>query len=284
MKRVFLFLTLLTFTLVGYSAESVKMCTGSKSGVYYLAGQTLSNATDKNFLKIDVVSTRGSWQNLKFLAKGDCQIAVVQADAYALFSKRHASDAVNFDRVGTLHDEYTHLVCNKDSGVKDAGDLESGKYTLAVGKPGSGSWVTLNYWIVEDDDYKKVPTVSLGGIIAASKVADGSDVQCLLYNSGLGNGYMNKIDARFGDRVRLVDATDSDFNDAKDPKGNDLYKFTEIPSRTYPQNLQNGVFTSIDTIKQSAILIVDMAYFSENEEEYEALLEAYSISDFRNKK
>lgn len=276
----FLLIVILLTSIASYSmaTEHIKLCTGATSGVYHLAGSELSKAVDKSFLSVELKPTRGSWQNMKLVAAGDCQAAIVQADAYTLYAKQNPAKASSIDRVGGVYQEYTHMICNRRSGVSDASDLESGKYTLAVGKPGSGGWVTINNWISEDEDYKNVPTVPLGGIIAAAKVADGSDVQCMLLNSGLNSGFIHKIDSRFGDKLILVSATDSDFNDATDPKGSQLYTFSDIPARTYKQHLQTGIFSGVETIKQDAVLIINLLYFEEHIEAYEALLEAYSVS------
>lgn len=261
------------------ASSTIQMCTGGKSGVYFAVGKKMSKAADRDFVRIEPVITKGSWQNMKLVAAGDqCQAAIVQADAYTLFARQKAADAASLDRIGALHKEYTHVLCNKESGIDNMTDLEGKKYTLAIGKAGSGAWVTMENWKAEDEGYKNTPTVPVGGIAAAAKVADGSDVQCMLYNAGLGAGFVHKIDSRFGDRISIVNATDKDFNDAEDPKGRPLYEYADIPSKTYPANLQNGMWSSVETIRQDAVLIVNMDFFEDNEDAYEGVLEAYSLT------
>lgn len=281
MKNILAFIafTFYVFALsVSANAEALTLCTGSKSGVYYGAGNFIAKTAKGIGLEVEVVTSKGSWENVKDVANGKCDAAIIQADAYALFAKRHSNKVNSIDRIGALHKEYAHLVCNKDSGVDDLSDLESGKYPLAVGKAGSGAWVMMQNIIQEDDGYKAVKLIDIGGIRAAAAVADGTETACLLSITGLGSSSIAKIDTRFGDRVILASTTgDGDFNDAQDPKGNALYEWDEIPAKTYPNALQNGMFSSVKTISQRALLIANVN-LADDDEVYEQLIEAYSMA------
>jgi TRAP-type uncharacterized transport system substrate-binding protein len=272
---------LMTFTIAlllsaFVAAGDVTMCTGGKSGKYFEIGSkmaTLSRSFDD--ISITPLITNGSWENIKAVADGEkCQVAVVQADAYALFAKKEKTKAANLDRLGVLHKEFAHMVCNRDADV-DTGKLESGKITVAVGKVGSGAAVTWENWVSEDDDYGNAPLLNEGGMRVWGKVADGVDAQCVLMMTAVGSSSMHKLDDRFGDRLELIDMDDGDFNDPKDPKGNRLYFFAEIAGNAYPANMKT--FGDRDTIYQNAIILVNADIFYEDEDMYDAMAEIYSM-------
>ncbi len=260
--------------------QTINICTGGKSGVYYAKGKQLQAAMLTGGVKVNPINTNGSWYNINEVAKdegGACQVAIVQADAYALLAKREKAKAAAIDRIGALHHEYVHLVCNAklpgdDETLLEKGD--EGSRTIAVGKQGSGSWVTWNNLVAEDDDYGRVTKpLFLGGTLAASKVADGAEADCLLYVAGLGSGYMHKLDANFGKDLRIRDFDDKDFNDAEDPKGNALYEFADLP-REYPDGLQKPYWGANDTIRMRAIVVVNTAWAYADEERFEKLVDA----------
>ncbi len=259
--------------------DTLNLCTGGKKGVYFATGKKLKSATAGGDLNIELLNTNGSWYNIKEVAKDDgaCEAAIVQADAYALLAKQDKAAAASIDRIGSLHHEYVHLVCNAKIDGDDETILESGdegSRTIAIGKQGSGAWVTWNNLIAEDDDYGKVTKpLFLGGTLAASKVADGAEADCLLYVAGLGSSRMHKMDVSFGEELRIRDFDDRDFDDAVDPKGNQLYEFAKLP-RDYPRGLQKPYWGANNTIRQRAIVVVRTSWAQDNEDAFEALVEA----------
>jgi len=280
MKRILIALSLsLGFTAAAHAADTstdLTICSGSQGGVYHSTATQITQAIPGRF-SAAVLETNGSMDNLSRMVAGECTAAIVQADAYAKFARERPSVATTIDRAGTLHTEYVHMLCNADSGINDDGDLESKRPVVAIGEPGSGGWVTWKNWETEDKDYAEVTTVPLGGMIAAAKVADGAEVDCMILVSGVPSGVISKYDNRFGEDMVLVELQDWDFDDATDPRGNDLYRFVDIPSGTYPAHLQTGFFGSaVGTTAVDAILVINNALY-EREDVYSALLEAYSI-------
>jgi hypothetical protein len=261
-----------------WAEEMINLCTGGEQGTYFRVGNMMDNSADSRRLDITNVSTNGSWENMRLVSDLECHAAIVQADAYTLFARQNAAKAVNIDNVGDLHEEFAHMICNKDSDIDDAGDLESDQVTIAIGKTGSGPWVTWQNWMAEDSGFEATRVVPLGGIAAQAKVSQGADVQCMLEITGLGSSSIHNIDSRFGANMTLVTMDNWSLNNAEDPKGNKLYTFADIPSRTYGVNLQKGGWSSVETIKQSAVLVINTTYFYEHEGAYEALLEAYAIT------
>ncbi|MCX7336134.1 MAG: TRAP transporter substrate-binding protein, partial [Hyphomicrobiales bacterium] len=60
-----------------------RLCTGSESGNYFRAGHMLKSKAGG--LKIEVVPTQGSLDNLDKLSAGQCDGAFVQSDALLVY-------------------------------------------------------------------------------------------------------------------------------------------------------------------------------------------------------
>lgn len=277
MKKILTLAAILAGLTFNAHAADLRICSGLAGGVYNTTATKMAMAIPSRY-DIEVLESNGSMDNLNNLTSGGCEAALVQADAYTSFARQNSTRALTVDRVGVMGTEYVHMMCSKSSGIKDHADLVAKKATVAIGKPGSGAWVTWKNWEVEDDSYTEVTTVPVGGLAAVAKAADGSDVQCAMMVSGLPSASVLKYDARFGQDLTLVAMQDWDFNNATDPKGNKLYTFADIPSETYPNNLQTGFFGSaVGTVSVDAILVIHTDLY-EREDVYTALLEAYSIT------
>ena len=77
----------------------------------------------------------------------------------------------------------------------------------------------------------------------------------------------------FGDSLVLVGTNDKDFNDAENIDGKPLYRWQELPSGTYPLNLQ-GWFSEADSIAWQAGIYVNKTAFVGHDKELEAFISA----------
>lgn len=256
-----------------YEAKSdmpIRVCSGGEKGNYYKAVGFIQQQLNG----VENVSTKGSWDNLERLAAGECDAAIVQADAWTVWNKENG--ALNLDRIDTLYDEYVHLFCNKNLDFDSATDLAGrDDITVAIGENGSGTAVTWRAMGLEDESYKKIKTVPYGGIVALTKVKDGSDVDCAIFVSGLRSAAMMDVD-RQAESINLVPFDDYDFNDAKDPKGKPLYEFVDIPCNSYPNMAPCGIFSDVDieTIALKATLVVRSDWIEQNADLYAKFIEA----------
>lgn len=252
---------------------TLNLCTASESGNYYWAGVQIASQA-KGAVNVVPVATRGSMENLEKVEKGECQAAIVQSDAFLAYSKQYPKSTLNLERSATLYNELVHLLCNRAAGISKITKLTS-KNTVAVGKNGSGSAVTWDGFIsVDPKTYKGVQTVPLDGERALAKVADGTDVQCLLFTAGLNTPFVKETATGYKDKIVLVPTDDSDIKDAKDVKGNKLYEYNTIPGGMYP-GLQDGTFSSsVATISVKALIVVDSNWVDAHDKEYGKFLEA----------
>lgn len=250
--------------------EHIRLCTGSASGVYFAAGDAIRTMA-AGAVAIDVVETEGTIDNLQRVLTLDaadpkaCDAMIGQPDGPVYLSRTSPAAVKKLRQVSSLHREYLHVLCGKNSGVDDLGDLENdpSKYRIAVGSVGSGAWLVWQNLTAEDEDYAAVPVSNESDILALSSVSSG-DTTCMLVPAGLKNGTVMEADNTFGDTISLVGANDKDFNDAVDIKGNPLYEYRDIPGEAYPKSFNywsdvstiswlSGVYVNTDRIDSKSL-------------------------------
>jgi TRAP transporter TAXI family solute receptor len=136
------------------SAQStyVNIGTAGIGGGYYPTGGYICNLVNKtresygHNIRCTVESTAGSVANLRSIAAGETEVAIVQADW-----QKHAYDGTSvFKEIGPqkelryvmgLHSDVIHIVASKKSGIKGWDDLK-GK-TVNTGNVGSGTEATI---------------------------------------------------------------------------------------------------------------------------------------------
>jgi uncharacterized protein len=238
-------------------ARDINLCTGSTSGVYYSVGQMIGTYVG-NDLKINVVETAGTFDNMDRMLSGQCDAMIGQPDGPVYLKRTKPSDAAKISApIMKFHAEYLHVLCSKESGVEDLSELESNpeKYTVAIGAPGSGAWLIWQNIIEQDDDYAKIPTKAESGITALASVAS-NETTCMIVPSGIPNGVVAEADANWGDQIVLVSADDKDFNDAEDVDGKALYKFVDLPTNKYTTTF-GRYWSNPETIGWTAALYVN---------------------------
>lgn len=254
-----------------HAAAIIRLCTGGEGGTYLPAGGIIKSMTG-NTLNIEVVETEGTVDNMRRMIDlpaddpAACDAMIGQPDGPVYLSRTAPAKAKRLRQIASLHREYLHVLCNKDSGVDDLGDLESdpAKYKLAIGDEGSGAWLIWQNLTAEDTDYAEIPVSSEGGTLALSAVQSG-DATCMLVPGGLKNGTVAEADANLGDSIQLVGANDRDFDDAVDIKGKPLYEYASIPGSAYPISFNYwsdvktiswlaGVYINPDRFKDKKVL------------------------------
>lgn len=265
---------LLCMSSATLAADPIRLCTGSDTGNYYAAGKVISEMAPKS-IRIEVKTSEGTLDNLDktfSVAAEDpeaCDAFIGQPDG-PVFLKRSKPAAISTLRqVGTLHREYLQVLCGQSSGVDDLGDMQgSSKYSLAVGEPGSGTWLIWQNFLAEDKAYEKVPTTAEGGDLALSAVASGQ-TSCMLVAAGLPNGTVSKANDYYADQIIIAAANDKDFNDALDVQGKPLYSydFDLQGSKTVYPKLLGGTFSysNVETISWNAGVYVNSERLSKSD-------------------
>ncbi|MEE9439915.1 MAG: TAXI family TRAP transporter solute-binding subunit [Saprospiraceae bacterium] len=153
-------LLLIFATLVLYSAKKyfskhevqvLKIGAGSKSGEAYQFAQAIAEVMNRYHpeVKIEVLVTAGSSENMKLLEAGQIDLATVQADIEAVPSARIVSN---------LYPDMFQLIVRKDANIETFKDLKGKR--MALPSEGGGQWVsfwnTANHYDVYKDDIKNI--------------------------------------------------------------------------------------------------------------------------------
>ena len=144
-KRIW-FTAIVLFLVVGaVSAEDdvLRFGTGSEGGFYDKFGVAIAdivNDAGLAELKIGLLNTQGSVDNLSRMQNGELDIAIVQNDiAYYIYEGIRGYDSFTGFTAGVpLFAEYVQLLVRDGSDIRTLGDL-AGK-TIAMGSTGSGSY------------------------------------------------------------------------------------------------------------------------------------------------
>lgn len=282
MKRLILGALAALAMMGGAHAADTKfrLCTGSDAGNYFKAGHVLKAKSGS--VGIEVVATQGSLDNLDRVVRGECDGAFVQSDAMLVYSSRNAAAISSIERAGILYKEQAHLLCNRAAGIGRITDLTA-KHTVAVGGDGSGARTTWDAFVLADKKrYGPVQVDGRSGVRGLSAIADGSQVQCMLW-VGAVNAALMKNDAQVhGDRIVLVGTDDWDMGGvAKDARGVAVYGYDEIPANTYKRIQPAGTVYGtkpVKTITVDALFVTSTAWINANDAAYDKLLRAFAAS------
>lgn len=139
--------TVMILSLGGCAAKksyNLVMATGGTSGTYFalggaMAGQVNTYLKDKD-AKITATSTGASMENIRNIAAGEADLALVQNDVLDYADKGielfDGEKTANLSVVATLYPEVVQVVVGKDSGINSIADLKGKR--VSVGDVGSG--------------------------------------------------------------------------------------------------------------------------------------------------
>jgi TRAP-type uncharacterized transport system substrate-binding protein len=268
------------FVFAQAPVPNFRLCTGGEAGNYFKAGHILKSKITS--VGIEVVPTQGSLDNLDKILKGECDGAFAQSDSLLVYSSRNAQALSSIERAGVLYQEHVHLLCNRSANINRVVDLTR-NHTVAVGPDGSGARTTWEAFVLADKKlYQPVNVDTRAGVRALSAVADGSQVQCLLWVGALGSSFLKNDAQRHGDRLSLVGTDDRDMTRAaKDNRGRAVYSYGEIPSGTYPKIQPGGLAWGtkpVPTIQVDALFIASTKWINANERAYDSVLRGFAAS------
>jgi len=250
-KAILLALLLTVSGLASATPSTLNFCTGGEGGFYQDLGTAIGNSIVKGTsIQLNVVTTGGSVENAELLKDGDCDIAIMQADAAV--TKPLPTDVKIVDG----HQEVVYWLHGK-TGVDDFGKMEEDsiakKYAFAA-VAGSGALVTVRNWIETDSDYKGAVVVEFDDWYAAAEaVAQGYvkkagvtvEIAGMLYIGRPGK-ITSDITEDFGAQILIGEVNDSSFANAKDANGNPLYTQCSVDSKQ-TNGLKTSTLTSPDT-------------------------------------
>lgn len=245
------------FCVAAVAVEApLNLCTAGPEGNYFAAGREMAAHANPSYLKITVVETAGSMENMQRMARRECGAAIVQSDAFLVYQARHRDKPVEITRNRYLYAEFAQLVCRRDADIATTDDLlrDPERHKVLVGAKGSGSAMTWHAFTLLDRRYGQLPTEDIGGGGALDRILSGQ-AQCLFFVSGLGSEFGNDVNRR-GKDLRLIPITEDVLRKAEFGAVT-LYETRHIPKGYYP-NLEVGLPDSgVETLTVGATLVID---------------------------
>ncbi len=233
----------------------LRMATASSTGNYQYFGELLKKAAKG--LDVNLQTTAGSMDNLRLLLEGKVDAAMVQSDAFEVFSRLNQGASIISEQT-PLYKEAIQMIANRDSGIKSVKDIDPDVNTLYIGPKGSGVGMSWEGLCMEDEHYRKIPT-RYASYEDALAIVQKDPNAVMMYVAGLNSGLLRTAEqlAKEHGNLRLVAVDDWDFNDAHDSHGNRIYTFVDIPSKVYPALQKGFIFGhDIETLAVDAVFVV----------------------------
>ncbi|MET7441344.1 TAXI family TRAP transporter solute-binding subunit, partial [Streptomyces sp. NPDC005568] len=138
----FVVVALLLWWLLPLGDESpsgeIKFSTGTPTGVYQTYGDLLRQAAAEDMpdLKVRLLNSDGSQDNVRRVATGEADFSIAAADAVETYKHHRGKGADRLRGCARLYDDYVHLVVPEHSKVRSVAGLRGKR--VAVGPDGSG--------------------------------------------------------------------------------------------------------------------------------------------------
>jgi TRAP transporter TAXI family solute receptor len=262
---VFLALALLLLGARAASAETVmRLCTGSPGKTYIKVGEQLAQVAPQltaGGLKIEVLPSGGSMDNMNRALAGECDAFIAQGDAIDFFSNNVNQGAGEKFRVmGELYKELTLLVCRRGSNIDDLEELSGG--TVAAGNMGSGSLATmLNLQRLDPERYGDIKIHPANGFEGAMDVIAGK-ADCMLDVIAPQSDLIRTLNdnTQTGSELYFAEIDDDDLEDYE-VDGKRIYQLVTFDDETYPELSTIG---DPEILAISAVLVLNQDYAQAN--------------------
>ena len=180
----------------------LKLCTAQAGNNYHKAGELIAGAL-RNLMQVEVVETKGSWENLETMSasRPRCDAILAQDDAVALHRFQNEESKLAMERLATLFNEKAHVLCNRKVKATRFTDLRPGAVKILTNEYGSGSFITWRVMSKLNPTYRQYGATEKGLDEALLTLLDNEKPTCLFYVSRLGGQTLNRANQNFGDRL-----------------------------------------------------------------------------------
>lgn len=240
--RVLILLSLLVST--AQAAPTLRLCTGTVGNHYHGLGQRMAKAL-KGRVTIEVIATRGSWDNLERIDTEPprCDAIFAQDDAWALYQFEKPKSALMMDRIAVAYPEYVHLLCNPKANIKSAKQLDAATHTVVLNGFGSGTYITWGLMARLNPRFSGIGTLTETPAKAIEMVAADKAPMCLLLVTATGGRTLTDADKTHGSTLSLVRLGDDGLHRRVGRDRRPVYRTAEIPAGTYSQLAHGAVQT-----------------------------------------
>lgn len=120
--------------------DVLNLATGSEKGVYYALGQGIAEIAKKENIKIEVINSQGSQENLHWLSNNNAQLCLAQSDTvYNAYNGlgQFKEKISNIRAIASLYTEAVHILIRNPLLLKKIGDFKGKR--ISIGPEGSGT-------------------------------------------------------------------------------------------------------------------------------------------------
>ncbi|MER5834680.1 TAXI family TRAP transporter solute-binding subunit [Streptomyces sp. NPDC002130] len=232
---------------------TITFSTGTRAGVYHEYGRLLSDEIDKDMpdLKVRLLPSAGSQENVADVATGDADFAIAAADAVATYKLGRGPGADRLRGVARLYDDYVQLVVPPDSDIRSVADLRGKR--VAIGLPDSGVRLIANRVLKAAgiDPEKDIKPSSDGIDTGPKRLGHGLDA--FFWSGGLPTDGLSRPAKKSASAFRFVPIDATLVAGLHDQGGaTRYYRATKMPESAYP-TIQRG--KAIPTLAVSNLLI-----------------------------
>lgn len=147
--------------------DHIRLVTGQTDGAYYLFGQQYRKRMQAEGIQLEVLASAGSIDNIKQLAQGDAEAALVQGGTTG-----NTPEEAHLVSLGSLYFEPIWLFHRKELPITRLTDLQD--RSVAIGSPGSGTRALALQLLADNDiNPSNSPLLELTGRAAADALLEG---------------------------------------------------------------------------------------------------------------
>ncbi|MCQ4082940.1 TAXI family TRAP transporter solute-binding subunit [Streptomyces sp. RB6PN25] len=233
---------------VPYPHRPITIATGVPTGVYQTYGQLLRGDLERDLpgVRVQLLPSQGSVQNLQYLTSGRADFTFAQADAVADYGGPGRS---GLRAVARLYDDYMQLVVPAGSRIGSARDLRG--LRVGVGQPGSGvNLIARRLLRAAGLDPGKDLTAVPAGIDTAPGLLESGRLDAFFWSGGLPTVAVQDLAKRFP--IKLVPLGDLIEPLQKLGAAAAYYRSAVMPADAYPL-VQKG--RAVPTIAVANLLV-----------------------------
>ncbi|MET8248999.1 TAXI family TRAP transporter solute-binding subunit [Streptomyces sp. NPDC005202] len=231
---------------------TITFSTGTPHGVYQQYGTLLRTEFDKDMpgLKVRLLTSDGSQENVARVATGRADFTIAAADAVETYELNHGPGATRLRGVARLYDDYMQLVVPRDSRIGSVADLRGKR--VAIGPPQSGVRLIAERVLKAAgiDPKKDIRSMGDGIDTGPDRLQQGA-IDAFFWSGGLPTDGLKQLAAKFTFRFVPIEA-DLVAKLHAEGDATRYYRATDMPESAYP-TIQNG--SAVPTIAVSNLLM-----------------------------
>ncbi|MGW5126632.1 TAXI family TRAP transporter solute-binding subunit [Streptomyces sp. NPDC004069] len=231
---------------------TITFSTGTLRGVYQEYGVRLRTAFAKDMpdLKVRLLTSDGSQENVARVATGRADFTITAADAVETYEVSHGPGAARLRGVARLYDDYVQLVVPRDSPVRSVADLRGKR--VSVGPPESGVRLIAERVLKTAgiDPQTGIRPMSDGIGTAPDRLRRG-ELDAFFWSGGLPTDGLQRLAGKFAFRFVPIEA-DLVARLHAEGGATRYYRAANMPESAYP-SIQQGA--TVPTIAVSNLLM-----------------------------